>query len=190
MPAPLRIKVDEPPTRGASGYREVEVTRGRFRATHRTHTPARIVLTIFATFWNGVIGAALVSDWRGFLEAGFTLLHLGVGLVLLWYVLGAWLNSSVITIKDGLLSHSTGPIPTLRAFRKAPAVPLELVERFSVEKREWGKVNERPVFRFFVVAKIKSGESVTVTDGLPTRDAAEFLQQRFERHSKTTQSFD
>lgn len=186
VPAPLQIKVDEPPTRGSSSYREVDVVPGRFKATHRSHAPARSMLTLFALVWNCFIAAALVMDWRGFLGAGFTLLHLAVGLGLAWYVLAAWLNSSVIVIKDGVLARTTGPIPMLNWFRKTQGVPLELVDTFRVEKRVWGKVNGKPEYQFFVVAEVRGGETATVTDGLPTREAATFLQKRFERHCGTS----
>lgn len=178
-PVSIRVHTDAPPTRSSS-YREIETTPGRLKVSYPRHAPAKGFLTLFAFIWNFSVGTALVIDFGGFVRAAFPLIHLTLGIGLLWYVLAAWLNRNVVAIEDGMLSCTEKGLPM--PFRKAQSVALTSVASFRVEQREVARMNDKPLYAYFVLARGQYGKETQVSDALATHAEADFLKQRFEEH--------
>ncbi|MEM6957553.1 MAG: hypothetical protein AAF411_01870 [Myxococcota bacterium] len=176
MPSGIVVEEDALPKRTLN-YRTVYASESRFRATHRRHAPNRELLTLLGVASIvTVIGGASLSLWM-----------LAAVVPLTWYLLGTWLNRCTITIEDGLLSTSCGPIPM--PFQRNPeSAEMAVVKGFYAEKRQCGSTKQGPIFEYVVMADIHGGDIINVTSGLSTHDAASFLRDRFERHRAAIES--
>jgi hypothetical protein len=149
------------------------------RISRRWLGPLAFFLLFFAVVWNGFMlvwhGIALGTGmW--FMSA-FGLLHTGVGLFLIYYVLALFLNSTVITASPRELSVAIGPLP----WKGNKRIPREMVEQlFCKERISHGKNGSSAAYR--VEAVLRGNRRDTVVTGFSDPDHALFVEQEIERH--------
>lgn len=181
-PWPLKVIVDRPPTKATSSYRKIEVGHGRFEASYDWWSGDNLALA------GAIVGLSLAIAFD--LVVAFVLLAIdmsdprtslvvfvvmNVATAITWAQLVVVFNDSVLSLNEGVLSCTRGPIPM--PWKKTPVVEFASVRSFSVVKR---KPNKRDVY--YVIATLTSGKEVSVMDGHRNRFAAEFLVRCLERH--------
>lgn len=162
----------------------VEDTGGAVRITRRWYAPAYWVLLAFCFVWNGAVGVFLLLIVRKsgmpWLMLLFPVVHVTVGLGLLYFTLAGLLNRTVVEAERGhALTVRHGPLPW------PGAVALEtssVVQLFVTATRRVDRDGD-PRTTYALAALTKAGARVPVlrTVGLPLEDAL-FLEQELERH--------
>jgi dolichyl-phosphate-mannose--protein O-mannosyl transferase len=94
---------------------EVKETAQGIAISYRWYKPIVWALVAFAAVWNGFLVVWFSSPTPTFFKL-FALLHLAVGVGLVWYILCLFKNKTeiVITSQDFTTRHSPIPFPTYR----------------------------------------------------------------------------
>lgn len=135
-------------------------------------------LLFFAVFWNG-----FMLVWNGiaifqgiWLMAAFGLLHTGVGLVLIYSVLGMFLNSTTVKIGYGEVEVKIGPVPWKgnKTLQKH-----ELEQFYCMEKVKHSRNGSTVAYN--VEAVLRGNRRETLVTDLTSHDQALYIEQQLER---------
>ncbi|MFK7998343.1 MAG: hypothetical protein AB8H86_02055 [Polyangiales bacterium] len=177
----LVVEIDEEPKKSDT-YRDAIASGGRFYARTRWRHRGLIFLTIFALFWNSflVVWYSLVGGMGApIFFVLFPLIHVGVGVGVLWQVLSGWLNHTHIRVEDRRLEVVHKPIPTL--FDKMKPALLDEVDMFMVEETLSNQnQGHKSTSGWRIDARLKSGATVPVVTRLRNEAAAHFIARRLE----------
>lgn len=151
--------------------------------TRRWFGPVAFFLLFFALFWNGfmIVWHSIALGKGMWIMSAFGLLHTGVGVFLVYYVLALFLNSTVIRATAFELVVTTGPLP----WKGDKRIAAETVEQlFCMEKISRGKNGSSASYR--VEAVLRGNVRETLARGFTDPDQALFVEQEIERHLKIT----
>lgn len=135
-------------------------------------------LLFFAVIWNGflVVWHAVAISQGAWAMSVFGLLHTGVGLFLIYLVLGMFLNTTEIRA-GRTLEVRIGPLP----WKGNKTIAPEEVEQFyCLEKISHGKNGSSASYK--VEAVLKGNRRETFVAGLQKPEEALFVEQRLEKH--------
>jgi len=148
------------------------------KITRRWFSWIFVALTFFAIFWNG-----FMAVWFGmaisqgiWIMALFGLLHGGIGIVLLYYVLSGYLNKTVVTVNRQSLEIKHGPLPY--PGKKLNSVDIkQLYCKERVSRSSKGSIS----YNYEVHAVARDGKDRKLLTGLGGSDQALFVEQEIER---------
>lgn len=149
--------------------------------TRRWFVPSAFFLLIFAVIWNGfmIVWHAMALDSGMWIMSVFGLIHTGVGVFLVYYVLALFLNSTVIRATTYELEVKSGPLP----WRGDKRIAADTVEQlFCKEKITHGKNGSSASYR--IEAVLRGNVRETLASGFTDPDQALFVEQELERHLK------
>jgi hypothetical protein len=160
----------------------------------RKWKPSYFLLT-FAGFWNIFLAFAFLHIWNGPLTLNgknyssiqaaseadptmfFFLSYPVVGLIVAYIAAALIFNRTTISLKDGHISVSRGPMPW---YPKRLIVSTSSIRQVYVEEYTSHSENKRPVIVFRVMAQISIGEDVCIDKGFPNYSSAKILEQWLE----------
>ena len=145
------------------------------------YSPAIIFLTFFCLFWNGFMAVWFYTAIKQkiYAMALFGSLHGAVGLGLLYTVLAGYFNKTYIRISRNSLTIVHRPLPWLG---QKNLTQHNLQQLYSKEVAYNGKHGYS--YSYSVQAVIKNGETIELISGLPSKDAALFIEQEIEKYLK------
>lgn len=161
----------------------LEREMGSVTITRRWFGPLAFILLFFALFWNGfmIVWHAIALGTGMWFMSAFGLLHTGVGMFLIYYVLALFLNSTVIRATAYELVVSTGPLP----WKGNKRIAADAVDQlFCKEKISHGKNGSSASYR--IEAVLHGNMRETLATGFSDPDQALFVEQEIERHLKIT----
>jgi len=177
--APERIKVPTP-----SGV-IIEDDGLHRRIVYRWFRPAILFLAFFAVFWNGFLvvwftGALNIPD-DGFriVFLLFPIVHVLVGVGLIYTCIACFLNRTWITVTDEHLSVRHGPVPWPGNKQLQVA---EVRQIYCDETMHRGKNSHS--FTFNVHALMHDGTAVPILKSLHEKQLALFYEQQLEEWLK------
>lgn len=149
-----------------------------FSASWRWFDLKGLFLIPFMLFWNGILFAMAMGVSEGLkhperLLFGLAVPHVWVGLGLLYSTLANLLNSTRVSVRDGELRVSKGPLPWLGNRRVGGG---ELTQIFVVEKR-----GGKGAPSYELCASTREGKKIALLSGIDSHDKALFLEHRVER---------
>lgn len=152
---------------------------GELRIERRWFTWMAVFLAFFCTFWFGVLAFWYVMAFRtGDLRMMlFPLLHVAVGLLVLYWTIAMFVNRTWIVVRSGRLTVRHGPLPWLGN----RDVATEALEQLYCEDHIRRSRNGTTV-TYSVRARGTDGRLIKLVAGLPHRDQALFIEERIERH--------
>ncbi len=157
---------------------EVENFGGELQISRRWFSPMIIALTIFALFWNGFMvmwyGIAIYN--RIWVMALFGLLHAGIGVGLIYYVLAGYLNTTVIKANMGDLEIKHGPLPSPGNTRPDRGLIGQLYCKAKIHR---GRNSTGCSYELH--ATTKDGKHKKLLTGLTESEQALYLEQEIER---------
>lgn len=139
-----------------------------------------VFLLFFCVVWNGFLvfwyGMAFAMNAPLVFKV-FPLLHVAVGVFLVYTTIAGFLNRTVIRIERDHLTVRHGPLPW-RGNRDVSALDLE--QLFCTQKLTRNK--NGTTVRYGVEASLKDGRHLGLASGLEVREQALFIEQAIEQH--------
>jgi hypothetical protein len=164
VPMPKYVQVDE-------GFEELKITRKWF-------TLYQVPLVFFAVFWNGFMllwyGIALTT--RQGQMATFGLLHLAVGLFLIYLVATNFINETLITVNNQSIDIKHGPIP---AWGNKTLNPSDIAQIYCKEVISRGRRSTTITYEVSAIMHDQRRESLLT--GLYNPEQALYIEQEIER---------
>jgi hypothetical protein len=151
---------------------------GELTITRRWFGPKFILLTVFALFWNG-----FMVFWFGIAIAGelwpmalFGLIHAGVGLGLIYYVLTGYFNKTAVTVNmmDVVVKHGPLPYPGNKRLNRT-----NIKQLYCKEKIRRGKNSTYCSYEVHAVTQDDKHEKLLT--GLEESEQALYVEQEIER---------
>ena len=138
-----------------------------------------IFMVFFCVIWFGFLGFwYAIAFTTGLLALKLVpLLHVAVGLFLLYTTIATLLNRTRITVGRGSLTVRHGPVP----WPGRRTLATETLEQLYCEEHVNRSRNGVNV-TYSVRARGKDGRLVKLATGLPERDQALYIEQQIERH--------
>lgn len=135
-------------------------------------------LLFFAVFWNGfMIVWNTISISQGiWIMAAFGTIHTGVGLVLIYTVLGMFLNSTRVKIGYDAVEVRIGPVP----WKGNKTLPKSELEQFYCTEKVSHSKNGSTV-TYNVEAVLKGNRHERLVEGLTHHDQALYIEQTLEK---------
>ncbi len=167
-------KFDTPLPKGI----KVDNFGGELLISYRWFGPKIIFMTFFALLWNGFMvfwyGTAISN--RIWIMALFGLMHAGVGVGLIYYVLAGYLNTTVVKVGMSDLEIKHGPLPY-------PGKRLEraFIRQLYCKERVHRNKNSTS-YSYEVHAITKEGKHEKLLSGLDKSEQALYLEQEIERY--------
>jgi hypothetical protein len=136
------------------------------------------LLAAFALFWNGFLVVWFrIAFSEGFWPmAAFGSLHAAVGVVLAYYVLCSFANTTRIRVGSGRLGVEHGPLPWVGQRDLASGAVEQL---YCVRKQ--GSNERRSGSSFTVKALLGDGRALSLVSGLLDAEQALFIEKAVER---------
>jgi uncharacterized membrane protein len=147
--------------------------------TRRWLGPTAFFLLFFAVLWNGfmIFWNGMAIKGGAWMMLAFGGLHTGVGLFLVYLVLGMFLNSTVIRVTRGTLEVKIGPLP----WRGNKSIQVhDVTQLYCREKVTHGK--NGPSVSYKVETVLSGNKRETLVGSLTSPDEALFIEQQLERH--------
>ncbi len=139
-------------------------------------------IEFFALLWNGILLFMMLimiaSGQYGAIL--FLSIHLIAGIVLIYYVIGKWVNRTVLTVNESYISTSHKPIPWF--FYKAIKYPSRDIDQLYCKKYVSATVNDVPQYSYRVMAQLKNFDEFVLIQGLQKINHALFLEQKVEQY--------
>lgn len=132
---------------------------------------------LFALFWNGFIGFALM-DTSGLMRV-FLLPFVAVGLGLAYLALGCALNSSTLRVNTRELSVATGPIPF-----GTKTWGNDVIKQLYCQEYQAGHVGGKPIMRYKVMMLIDGKKPEELVSDLEQLEEALYIEQEVEKTLK------
>jgi hypothetical protein len=157
---------------------QVNDSGGRFSVSWRWRSLGVAFLAFFAVFWNGfmVLWFSIALASGQWMMAAFGSLHAGVGLFLAYGVLSQLLNTTAITLEQGVLRVKHGPIPAPGGGEWTRADLAQLYGEESVRSTK----NGGRVFSYDLCAMLRDGRRVKLVKGLKDKGQVLWLERALE----------
>ena len=139
-------------------------------------------LTIFAIFWNGILGAVAAGFWAmgQTSDIAFLGIHLLVGLVLLYYLATVYLNYTDIIVNRSYIDISHRPVKN--PFIRAKRIESKEVDQLYVSRYVSSTTNGKPNYAYALFAILKTnGRKVKLVKGM-NRETQLYLEQEIEKY--------
>lgn len=147
-----------------------------------------LFLTFFTVLWNGILAFMATS----FLAAGaissilFMSIHLLVGLGLIYYLAGVYLNYTDIIITSDFIEISQRPIKN--PFSKTQTYSTDNITQLYVHKYVSSTTNGVPDYAYALLATVNNKNApITLIKGMDSETQL-YLEQEIERYLKITDS--
>ncbi|MFK7990209.1 MAG: hypothetical protein AB8I08_29585 [Sandaracinaceae bacterium] len=182
MPKGITLESGEPPLRPPGGYRDTATAPlPELVLRRRWFRWQALFLTGFAIFWNGflVVWYAGMFATEGFHPIGvcFPLVHVAAGIGISYYTAALWLNSSVLSVRDGQLQVRHGPLP----WRGNCDLPVSSVRQLVHVRRVHQRKNGTSV-TWEVHAYTHDHDEITLLRGLSKVQEARYVEWVIEEH--------
>jgi len=128
----------------------IQRNSGQLEISYSWRTPAMWFLAFFSFIWNGALIFALLAGAGLFIS-----FHLLAGVLIAWFTLTRFLNTSTITVDRQKMAITHGPVPW--PFRKNKDIPARSLVQLYVAKSSV-KVNDKPTYN--LLAKLDTGAEV------------------------------
>ena len=141
-------------------------------------------LTFFTVFWNAmVIPFVLFALFSGeyLILLGISI-HLLVGISMLYYTLGAFLNKTFVIVDHYNVHVETKPLRM--PFYPDRHLPVGEIKQLHVEKYVASRTNGRPDYAYTVIAQMTNQERLKLVKGLKNVNQARYIEQEVERFLK------
>ena len=141
-----------------------------------------LFLTLFAVFWNGFLINWYTSIGNANLVALlFPLIHVAVGVWLVYYVIAGWFNHTHIFVSHGKLAVRHKPIPWIGNKEIASSNLKQLYTKEKILRSRNGRT-----VRYEVHAITHGGRNVKLVEGLDSSEQALFIEQEIEKYLNIT----
>ena len=148
----------------------------------RSHPKGTLVfLTVFAAFWNGILAVvAGAAIWSGaFSTLAFMSIHLLVGLVLLYYLVGVYVNYTDIIVTDSYIDISHRPVKN--PFVRGKRINASEIDQIYVSRYVSSTTNGNPNYAYALYAILKTNaKKITLVKGM-NKETQLYLEQEMER---------
>ncbi|MDX2014677.1 MAG: TFIIB-type zinc ribbon-containing protein [Myxococcaceae bacterium] len=157
---------------------QVNDSGGRFSVSWRWRSLGVAFLAFFAVFWNGfmVVWFSIALATGEWVMAAFGSLHAGVGLFLAYTVVSQLLNSTHITLEQGVLQVKHGPVPAPGGGQWTRADLAQLYGEEVVRNTK----NGGRVFSYDLSAMLRDGRRVKLVKGLKDKGQVLWLERALE----------
>ena len=158
----------------------VEHVAGNVIITRTWRTIAAFVMIPFTLFWNGfmVVWFSIALSQGQWMMAIFGSLHGAVGVFLLFSTAAQLLNTTTITVGNGVFKVAHGPVPWAGALE---IDAREIDQLYCHEKVRSTKNGQKRTYELH--ASLQGGiRTKKLVSGLPEAEQALFLEQELERH--------
>lgn len=157
---------------------QVQDGQGRFSVSWKWRSLGVAFLAFFALFWNGfmVVWFSIAIASGQWAMAAFGTLHALVGLFLAYSVLSQLLNTTVVTLEQGVLRVKHGPVPALGGGEWKRE---ELAQLYGEEIERRTKSGGR-VYSYDLNAMLRDGRRVKLVKGLTQKGQALWLERALE----------
>ncbi len=134
-------------------------------------------LLFFAIIWNGfmIVWHTIALTQGLWFMSVFGLIHTGVGIFLIYYVLALFLNSTVVRASRLALEVKSGPMPWKGNKILATS---EVEQLYCIEKVSHGNNGSSASYR--VEAVLRGNRRETLIGGLNNPDHALYIEQQLE----------
>lgn len=179
----LRGQAGGPASAGAApmpvplpGGIRVESNARELRLVRRWFSPVYIMTAVFSVVWCGflVMWYSMAADGP-LIMLLFPVLHVAVGVGMVYTTIAGFLNTTTITVDRGRLSVRHAPVPW-KGNRELAASSLE--QLYCQEHVSNGR--NGTTVTYSVQAIDKAGRKVKLVSGLSDRDQALFIEQQVE----------
>lgn len=146
-----------------------------------TSSGGKSFLLAFTFLWNLIllpfVISILVSGNWGILL--FLSLHLAVGLGLIWYMLGIYLNKTSINLSRHKLKVRT--LPLRLPFFKSGEYEISDIKQLYVSKYTASTTNGVPNYAYALYAIMQNGDKVSLVRGM-NRETQHYMEQQIETY--------
>lgn len=158
---------------------QVQTTLHGLVITRRWLSGGAFFLLFFTLFWNAflIVWHSIALSQGAWFMSLFALIHTGVGIFLIYYVLASFLNTTTIKVSTDTLSIHSGPLPWPG---NKIIDPQSLKQLYCKEKVSHGK--NGPSYSYSIEAVLHDLQHETLIKSLPSSDQALFLEQQIEQH--------
>lgn len=154
-------------------------TDGGLRIERRWFSPKHIFFAVFSVIWWGFLvvwyGITL-STGAPLIFSLFPLIHVAAGVFVAYMALTGFVNRTLFTVQDGVLTVKHGPLPWPG---NRSITTADIQQLYCEERRHNGK--NGPSYTYRLSAVLRGGTSLVVLDGLDTPDIPRFVEERVER---------
>jgi len=157
----------------------VEQALHTLKITRRWFGYHAYLILFFAICWNSfVIVWQIIAISSGHWSMSlFGMLHTGVGLFLIYFVVALFINSTVFKTSQHEIVVKSGPLPWKGNLTIASG---EIVQLYCVEKISHRKNSSSAHYR--VEAVLQGNSRRTIVSGLTDADQALFIEQQIEKY--------
>lgn len=147
--------------------------------TRRWFSPTIIFLTVFAVFWCGFLAFwyAMAMQGGDLFMLLFPILHLAVGIGLVYYVLAGYLNKTSIRVGWSSITIEHTPLPWLGEQKVDARDIKQIYVKESITRSRRGGTSTT----YRVHALTHSGKNLKLLSGLPDSEQALFVEQEIEK---------
>lgn len=154
---------------------------GAFEISRTWFGWSTVAQSVFTLFWCGFLVfwySMALSTEAPLVMILFPLVHVAVGIGLLYSSLAGWLNRTRIRIGEGVLQirHEPLPWPGSKDVQVTDLKQLYVVERVS-------RSRNGTTVRYQVQAITNSGKTIKIVSGLADSDQAHYIEQEVERYT-------
>lgn len=166
------------PVRLPKGMRD-ESSRSGLRLVRRWFGPCVIFLAIFCMMWDGFLVfwySAALKEGAPLVMKVAPLVHVLVGLVLSYWVVAGFVNSTVVEVTGGALRvrHGPLPVPGNRCLSASDIKQLHC-------RRRVRRTRQSVYYRYDVRVTLTTGKTLALLKGLDTADVALYYEQQIEQ---------
>lgn len=138
-----------------------------------------IILTLFTLFWNGFLihTYLLMGDEASLTMKSMPLLHAAVGIIMAYYVLAGWLNTTNIFVSRESLEINHKPLPWLGNKKLKSADLKQLYTKEKVSRK-----NNSNHVTYEVHAILHNGKNIKLLSGLESSEQGLYIEQEIEKY--------
>lgn len=161
-----------------------ERTLEELRLEQPWYKPSHLVLIPFCLFWNAFLvmwysAALFMPGPVGSMKLVmllFPVLHVAVGLGLLYTCLTGLFNRTVVIVRNGLLCVRFAPIP----YPGRSSVPVADLDQLFCSERTVVRKGQGQVPVYDLVAQLRNGQTLKLLGDLESATCARFIEQEVE----------
>lgn len=169
---------------GLPAHLKVTNEFGHLRIARRWFHPRFISLTLFVIVWDGFLIFLYITTIRKLLSGDpgaiqtllFSFGHTVAGIVLTYYILGGYLNSTVIDLDFDSLTIKNGPLPSFGNMK----IPSRTLRQLYVKEDGYIR-SDGGIMTYAVHAILDDQKSIKLVGGLYNHEQAMYMEQEIEK---------
>ncbi len=144
-------------------------------------TPKAYFMVIFCIIWNGFLCSWYMEAFNDTGNASlvtilFPLIHVGIGVVLTYWTIATFFNTTRVAVEHGLLKVSHGPMPWPGNLAMDANEVVQLYCRMESPKSD-----DETDLTYDVWVLLRDGESKKLLSAGPREELAFFIEQEIEK---------